>query len=408
MTRGRAALITVGAALAGVPITAAVCALLGKSVAESIELAGVAALAAGVVGACGALVLLGLRGASVGTQVAAVTLSAVLAVGVGALAAAYAMFISAADLSSLAVIVVAAGWVGVVCAVALGRQVARASRLLGVRARRIGEEGSPDVPPPERPPTRELAQLAEELDATAARLEESRRRERALDAARRELVAWVSHDLRTPLAGIRAITEALEDGIASDPQTVTRYLGTLRRESDRLAALVDDLFELSRIHAGAVELSLEAASLADLVSDAIAAADPVAAAKGVRLGGRLRDAPPALPLSTPEFARVLRNLLDNAIRETPPDGAVCVEAGIEDGRAFVAVADSCGGIPDDDLPRVFDTAFRGRRARTPAAEGGGGLGLAIAHGIVAAHHGDLTVTNTGPGCRFTVHLPLPS
>ena len=193
-----------------------------------------------------------------------------------------------------------------------------------------------------------------ELAATHARLDEARKRQQILEASRRELVAWVSHDLRTPLAGMRAIVEALEDGVVDDPETVARYLRTMREEVDHLAALVDDLFELSRTQAGALRLHFERVSLGDLVSDVLAGSAPVAAAKGVKLEGRLVGPPPELEVSAPEVLRALRNLLENAIRHTPSDGSVVVEAGIDDelpDYAYVAVRDTGGGVPLDDLPR---------------------------------------------------------
>jgi signal transduction histidine kinase len=179
----------------------------------------------------------------------------------------------------------------------------------------------------------------------------------------------------------------------------------MRVETDRLAALVDDLFELSRINAGALSLHMERASLGDLVSDAIAATAATADARGVRLEGQLTSDAPELDLSVPEMARVLRNLLENAIRHTPSDGTVKVEAGIDDTNAYVAVADACGGIPEGEIGRVFDVAFRGQPARTPD-NGGAGLGLAIARGIVKAHNGEIDVHNQDGGCRFVVRLPL--
>jgi signal transduction histidine kinase len=252
---------------------------------------------------------------------------------------------------------------------------------------------------------RELLELAEELQAAAGRLDEAKTKERALEAARRELVAWVSHDLRTPLAGIRAMTEALEDGIVDDPDTVARYHRSLRRETDRLAEMVDDLFELSRIHAGALTLKMEQVSLADLISDSVSAADPIARAKGVTLEGRVASAPP-LDLSVPEMSRALRNLLENAIRHTPADGTVSVEMGVSNGRAVVSISDQCGGIPEEQIVRVFDTGFRGEAARSPGDEPRAGLGLAIARGIVEAHRGEVSVENAGAGCRFTLRLPI--
>ena len=202
------------------------------------------------------------------------------------------------------------------------------------------------------------------------------------------------------------MAEALEDGVVADPDTVSRYHVAIRVEIDRLAELVDDLFELSRIQAGALRLQMARASLGDLVSDALAASAPVARAKGVHLQGLVDGASPELHLSTPEVSRALRNLLENAIRHTPADGAVFVEVGVEAETAFVAVEDACGGIPEEDLDRVFDTAFRGELARTPNEESAGGLGLAIVRGVAEAHDGEIAVCNIGRGCRFELRLPL--
>ena len=213
----------------------------------------------------------------------------------------------------------------------------------------------------------------------------------------------MSHDLRTPLAGIKALVEALEDGLAGDAATVARYHQALGVEVDRLGSLIDDLFELSRTQAGVLQLEFERVSLGDLVSDAIAGATPVAAAKGVRLVGRLDGPPPELQVSAPEVLRVLRNLLENAIRHTPPDGNVIVELGEDEAFAYVDVADDGGGIADADLERVFDVAFRNDPARTPGD--GAGLGLAIAKSLVEAHEGKISVRNDNGGARFTVRLP---
>lgn len=390
-------------AVAGAGATAATSAGLGMPAREAIELAAIAAAAAVGAAVVGSLVLRMARRRSVGTQTAIVAATAVLAVGGGAWAAADAMFIEAHDLHSLVVVLVAAATAGVVIALVLGERIVRATRALGDATRRIADG---DLSSVAIPPARELADLAERLNEMTRTLDQSRERERAMDTSRRDLIAWVSHDLRTPLAGIRAMTEALVDGVVDDPETVGRYHRTIRTETERLGRLVDDLFELSRIHAGALRLQIERVSLGDVVSDAIAAADPLARSKGVRLEGRLAGAPPLLDLSTPEFQRVLRNLLSNAIRHTPSDGAVFVEAGTSDGRAYIAVADGCGGIADAELPRVFDVSFRGESARTPSPDGGAGLGLAIARGLVEAHRGEIEVVNAGPGCCFTVRLPL--
>jgi signal transduction histidine kinase len=201
--------------------------------------------------------------------------------------------------------------------------------------------------------------------------------------------------------------EALEDGVVDDPETVARYHRTMRQEADRLAGLVDDLFELSRIEAGALGLDLERVPLDELVSEALAGASIAAGAKGINLRGAVGEPSPVVELSTPEMGRVVRNLLDNAIRHTPSGGTVRIEAGVEpeSGLAVVSIVDACGGIPEHDLDHVFDLAYRGDAARTPG-DGGAGLGLAVAKGLVEAHRGEISVRNEGDGCRFTVRLPL--
>jgi len=234
---------------------------------------------------------------------------------------------------------------------------------------------------------------------------EVREKERQAEAGRRELVAWVSHDLRTPLAGLRAMAEALEDGVVDDPDTVAEYHRRIRAETDRVSNLVDDLFELSRINAGALRLSLASVALGDVVSDAVASAVPLATAAGVRLVAGQGDWP-IVTGSEPELSRIVGNLLRNAIRHTPSDGTITVTGGREDGGGWFAVSDGCGGIPEVDLPRVFDVAYRGASARTPAENAGGGLGLAIVRGLVEAHRGRVSVANVDGGCRFVVHLPL--
>jgi signal transduction histidine kinase len=236
---------------------------------------------------------------------------------------------------------------------------------------------------------------------------EARERERAAEASRRELVAWISHDLRTPLAGIRAMTEALADGVVSAPRDVADYAHRIGAETRRLAGMVDDLFELSRITAGALRLTMAAVPLQDVVADALVAQVPVAQRKRVTVRADAQVWPVVVG-SDPELARIVRNLVSNAIRHTPPDGTVAIQVGVDGRDAILAVDDTCGGIPEHELSRVFDVAFRGTSARTPARDEpvGAGLGLAIAKGLVEAHHGRIGAHNHGPGCRFEVRLPL--
>lgn len=388
----------------GVALTVLAAWSLGGSRHDALVLVGLA-----VAGAVVAAVLGGALGASLRTrplaaQVLAVTATAIAAILAGVLLAANAMFVSTHDLGALLVVLAAGGTAAGAAALMLAGRLGRAS----IELRDLSDHLAAGEPMPARVDLpAELADVADQLTETWFRLEEARNRERAMEASRRELVAWVSHDLRTPLSGIRAMVEALEDGVVTDPATVDRYHTTIRQEAERLTQLVDDLFELSRIQAGALDLDLQRVGLADLVSDAIAATGVAADARGVVLQGELHDPAPEVAASVPDLARVIRNLLDNAIRHTPRGGEVRVEAATVGQHAVLSVSDSCGGIPDDEIDRVFDLAFRGDAARTPG-HGGGGFGLAIARGLVEAHRGDIAVANEQGGCRFTVRLPLGS
>jgi signal transduction histidine kinase len=300
-------------------------------------------------------------------------------------------------------LLVIAGVAGFVVALVVGRRLTRASRSLLESVQQTGDSGL--YIPPTIPLPAELAGLSDGLSAVHERLAQARSRERALEASRRELVAWVSHDLRTPLAGLRAMAEALEDQVVVDPRTVSAYHTQIRREVDRLSVMIDDLFELSRIHAGALRLTRRPVALEDMVAEVLASAEPVARAKGVRLAGSAVRGMP-IYVDAAEFGRALRNLVINAIRHTPSDGTVEVMGDVQEGMARFSVADACGGIPPEDLPRVFDVAFRGEAARTPGPQEGAGLGLSIARGIVEAHAGQIAVRNAGPGCQFLIRLPL--
>jgi signal transduction histidine kinase len=334
-------------------------------------------------------------------QLAVVTVATVLATVAGIIVITLLMMISEHDRAVALTVVVVAGLVGTGVSFLLGRRLIAANRALVEAVR-----SDPYRPPATVLPA-ELAELSRELGVAYERLSASHQREKVLETSRRELVAWVSHDLRTPLAGLRAMAEALEDEVVVDPETVRRYHGRIRVEVDRLAEMVDDLFELARIHAGALRLSRQRVGLDDLVAEAVAGAEALARAKGVRIRGDARSGLP-LEVDATEVGRAVRNLVVNAIRHTPNDGTIEIRGEIHDGpdgdMACVTVSDACGGIPEQDLPRVFDVAFRGEAARTPG--GGAGLGLAIARGIVEAHSGEIGVVNDGPGCRFFVRLPI--
>jgi signal transduction histidine kinase len=325
----------------------------------------------------------------------------VLAIVAGTLGSAEAMFLSQHDLGVVVMVCIVAGAVAFVFCWLLGRQVESGSAALRQAARSLGDETG-QFRPPALPLAAEFAALSRELADTSAKLAESRARERALEQSRRQLVAWVSHDLRTPLAGLRAMAEALEDGLAADPP---RYHKQMRAEAERLTIMVDDLFELSRIHSGALQLSSDQIAVDDLVSDVLASTEPLARERGVRLDGRAAGQL-TVRADPRELSRALTNLLTNAIRHTPQGGCVHVDARLQDGDALLAVSDGCGGIPDADLPRVFDLAWRGTDARSPAPGSGAGLGLAIVRGVAEAHQGSVRVLNTGDGCCFEMRLPV--
>jgi signal transduction histidine kinase len=234
---------------------------------------------------------------------------------------------------------------------------------------------------------------------------EAREAERQAEAARRELVAGIGHDLRSPLAGIRGMTDALLDGVVHRPGEVDTYLRRIRRETVRMAGMVEDLFQLSRATSAALRLPAERLALGEVASDAVAAEAATAAAAGVTVTAEDPACWPTVLGSDADLVRVLRNLLSNAIRHTPAGDTVRISAGVRGATAWLAVRDGCGGIREPDLERVFDPGYRGTDARTPDGTSGAGLGLAIAKALVEAQQGRISVTNEPPGCRFEFTLP---
>jgi signal transduction histidine kinase len=353
------------------------------------------------------LLTLPLRRRSLGTLLSSVVLTGTAA-SIGAIYGfVRAMLLPANEQITVIVVVAVAGVVGALAASAAARTLTKDRQVLRTAVAELGQGLIPKDNG--RRLTSELEEVRHELRLTAQGLAESRAREQSLESARRELVSWVSHDLRTPLAGLRAMSEALEDGVVDEPET---YYKQIRTSVDRLSGMVDDLFDLSRIQAGSFSRDVVAIELDDVVSDCLAALEPLAAAHGVRLTGRVAGTA-TVAGNAPELNRALTNVVANAIRHTRADGQVDVFVGLSgDGasRAEVVVDDECGGIVDDYLARVFDVGFRGESARTPHAvdPAGAGLGLAITRGIVEAHSGSVHVQNTADGCRFTIRLPVAS
>jgi signal transduction histidine kinase len=238
---------------------------------------------------------------------------------------------------------------------------------------------------------------------------EIRQSEAAAEESRRRLVAFVSHDLRTPLAGIRAIAEAIADGVVDDHE-VRAHAKHIEQESIRLSEMVDDLFEMSKINAGAIQPVYDRVALDEVVDDVLAAHRIAAERAGVVLRGEVPSTPVRVIGSDRALVRVLSNLVANAIAHTPAGGTVELAVGSDERGAWARVDDTGVGIDEADLPRVFDVAYRGSNGRVPRDDAslpsGSGLGLAIAAGLVQAHHGTLAAYNRDTGASFEVRLPL--
>ncbi len=251
----------------------------------------------------------------------------------------------------------------------------------------------------------EMADLARTFNEMASQLEATAHKQRELDTLKRDLVAWAGHDLRTPLASIRVIVEALADGVVQDSATVQRYLQTARRDIRSLSQLIDDLFEMAQLDAGGLPLELRPNSLSDLISDTLESFTAQAERQGVRLVGTSAPGIDPVPMDAQKISRVLANLIGNALRHTPTGGSVSVRATLTPASVQINVSDTGEGISADDLPRVFEQFYRGEKSRSRAT-GGAGLGLAIAKGIVEAHGGRIWVeSQLGQGAHFFFTLP---
>ncbi len=239
------------------------------------------------------------------------------------------------------------------------------------------------------------------MQAEAAEQIAARERDRVIEERRSELIAWLSHDIRTPLARMRALTEAFEDGLAPDD-----YSTRMMREVDGLSLIIEDIATMSRLQSPSSQMAVEAVDLNDLTSDVVAGNQPLAHRLNITLeGSGTRGA--VVTGDPKELGRAINNLIVNALRHTRPEGFVRVTVQQSPHTAEIEVRDQCGGIPQEHLDRVFDAGWRGTSARTPG-DAGAGLGLTISQRVVAAHGGSLRVANTGDGCTFVIALPLPA
>jgi two-component system, OmpR family, sensor histidine kinase SaeS len=314
------------------------------------------------------------------------------------------MFLSRHDLLLSTVLLVFAAGVAVSIGYLVSGSVVVAVRKLNQGAEEVAR-GHLDVVVPEQGPE-ELAELARHFNDMTARLKEAQMEQAAFEQARRDLIMAVGHDLRTPIASVQVITEALADGVVDDPATVQRYLDTALRDLGTLSRLVDDLFVLAQLDSGGVQLDRRPNSLTDLVSDTLEAFSVRAERQQVRLHGEALAGIPNLEFDAAYVGRVLANLVDNALRYTPPGGEVVLKtAPVHDG-VRVQVCDSGPGIDARDLPHVFERFYRGEASRSRAL-GGGGLGLAIVKGVVEAHGGSVGV-HVAPGAGTTFSFVLPA
>ncbi len=252
----------------------------------------------------------------------------------------------------------------------------------------------------------EISRLARAFNEMTARLALAREQEDQLNHMRRDLIAWVSHDLRTPLTSIRARVEALADGVVRDDE-VPRYLASIRADTLALNRLIDDLFDLATADAGGLTLDLMPCEIGDLVSDTVRAMSVVAEQRGVALAGVVPEDMQPVSVSPPRIQRVLNNLIGNALAHTPAGGRIDITAERIDRNIVVSVSDTGEGISPQDLPRVFDRFYRGEQSRKRSDLGGGtGLGLAISRALVEAHHGTISITSA-LGKGTTVRFSLP-
>jgi signal transduction histidine kinase len=226
------------------------------------------------------------------------------------------------------------------------------------------------------------------------------RMRRQVEDARRGLVAAASHDLRTPLASLRLLVEAIDDGVAGEDRD--RYLREIRTHVAVLSDLIDDLFELSRIEAGDISWTMRRVELGELIGDTVAAFRTSAEERGVHLAAELPQGKVVAEADAEKVQRVLYNLIQNAIRHTPADGSVTVRAKGGPNGVEVEVADSGEGVPSGEGERVFEAFYRGERSRN---EDGAGLGLAISRAIVEAHGGRIWLEDAHPGTRVRFTLP---
>jgi signal transduction histidine kinase len=316
------------------------------------------------------------------------------------------MFLNQHDLALGSLLLLFAGGISVAFGFFLSNAITQALEQLTTGAEKLSQgDFSTRVPVQGED---EIARLAASFNTMATRLERAAAAERSLEEARRNLVAWASHDLRTPLTSLRVMVDALADGVVSDPDTVSRYLRQGQAEIQRMSALIDDLFELAQLDAGHLDLDFEWINLSDLVSDTLESFAARAEAQGVSLQGSVSPDVDPVWAAPDKLSRILDNLVNNALNHTPSGGTIQMQASRQGDHILVLVADDGNGILPQDLPHIFERFYRGERSRTrkSSQRSGAGLGLAIVKGLVEAHGGQIWVeSHPEEGARFYIRLP---
>lgn len=340
---------------------------------------------------------------SIRTQFLLISAVATTLVGVNIGFVSYLMFISDHDMDLLYGLIIFSLGLSLIASIYLSKPATRNLNevISAVREINVGNLRA-NVPEVSRD---EIGELAKAFNSMAQRLQENLKRERELEKTRRDLIESVSHDLRTPLSSIRAMIESINEGVATDEATVKRYLRTAQTEIENLSQLVNDLFDLSQIDAGLMQLNTEPVLLQELLWESVEAMTAQANSHKLTLDGEVEKELSLVNIDSQRIQRVVYNLIQNAICYTPPGGSINIHAIDVGDFVEVRVADTGEGIHGEDLPKVFERSYRSERSKTNQSNGAG-LGLSIAKGIVEAHGGSIWASSDpGRGSVFSFTVP---
>jgi signal transduction histidine kinase len=342
------------------------------------------------------------RGGPLGRQFAVAVVIVVGPLLLALLILSLLMFVSGHDAAIVAVVVAFAGVVGIVAGQRLASPIIDDTQAIRDALVAVGHgDRNLTIATPGRD---ELAELATAADAMVAQLAAEEAARDQSETARRHLVAAVSHDLRTPITSLRLLSEAIEDDIV-DGEARTEYLARMRTHLLALSALIDDLFELSRLEAGDIGWSLERVSVGELVQETVAAMRVHAERKGVAIRTDLPTPLQPARANPEKLQRVLFNLVQNAIRHTPADGSVVVRVQPVEDRIEVEVADTGDGVAAEERELIFGPFYRGGADASRTTDGAG-LGLAVSRAIVEAHGGRIWLADSAVGTRVRFTVPL--